>query len=79
MSEPFCDSCNRIRLTADGQLRTCLFSLHETDLRATVRNGGTEDDLEEAIRSAVWAKQEGHRIGHDDFVRPERSMSMIGG
>jgi cyclic pyranopterin phosphate synthase len=79
VSEPFCDSCNRIRLTADGQLRTCLFSLHETDLRAIVRNGGSEGDLEEAIRSAVWAKEEGHRIGQDDFVRPERSMSMIGG
>lgn len=79
VSDPFCESCNRIRLTADGQLRTCLFSVNETDLRAIVRSGGTDADLEEAIRGAVLTKEEGHRINEADFVRPERSMSMIGG
>jgi cyclic pyranopterin phosphate synthase len=79
VSAPFCESCNRIRMTADGQLRNCLFSLVETDLRAIVRSGGTDEDLAEAIRAAVWNKEAGHRINEEDFVRPERSMSMIGG
>jgi cyclic pyranopterin phosphate synthase len=79
VTEPFCDSCNRIRLTADGQFRTCLFSIEETDLRAVLRNGGSDEDLETAVRRAVWAKESGHRINEADFVRPDRSMSMIGG
>jgi len=79
VSSPFCDSCNRLRVTADGQMRTCLFSIVETDLRAIVRGGGTDDDLAEAIKAAVWKKEAGHRINEEDFVRPERSMSMIGG
>lgn len=79
VTEPFCDSCNRIRLTADGQFRTCLFSLVETDLRAIVRNGGSDDEVAEAVIRAVGAKEDGHRINEPDFVRPERSMSMIGG
>jgi cyclic pyranopterin phosphate synthase len=79
VTEPFCDNCNRIRITADGQLRNCLFSLHETDLRALVRNGAPDEEIEGAIRENVGAKWAGHRINEEDFVRPDRSMSMIGG
>lgn len=79
VTEPFCSSCNRIRLTADGQFRTCLFSLRETDLRALLRNGAPDSEIAEAIRGAVWGKEDGHHINQPDFVRPERSMSMIGG
>jgi cyclic pyranopterin phosphate synthase len=79
VTEPFCERCNRVRLTADGQLRTCLFSVRETDLRAPLRSGATDADLESIIREAVWRKEPGHRIGKPDFVRPNRSMSQIGG
>jgi cyclic pyranopterin phosphate synthase len=79
VTEPFCDTCNRVRLTADGQLRACLFSLDETDLRAPMRAGATDAELEALIRAAVASKWSGHRISHPDFVRPDRSMSMIGG
>ena len=79
VTEPFCDTCDRIRLTADGQLRACLFSLEETDLRVPLRTGATDGDLAELVRRAVAGKWAGHRINHPDFVRPDRSMSMIGG
>ncbi|HEY2735270.1 MAG TPA: hypothetical protein VGI70_14840, partial [Polyangiales bacterium] len=85
VSEPFCDNCDRVRLTAEGQFRTCLFALDETDLRAELRaeNGLEADDLDErlaaAIARAVSNKWAGHRIGQVDFVRPGRSMSQIGG
>jgi cyclic pyranopterin phosphate synthase len=79
VTEPFCDTCNRLRLTSDGQLRACLFALDEADLRGPMRAGATDDDLRSLIRAAVWRKWEGHRINHPDFVRPGRSMSMIGG
>jgi cyclic pyranopterin phosphate synthase len=79
VTEPFCANCNRIRLTSDGQFRTCLFALEETDLRHLLRNGGTDADIEQAIRDAVTRKWAGHHIGAPDFVRPSRSMSMIGG
>jgi cyclic pyranopterin phosphate synthase len=79
VSEPFCGDCNRIRLTADGRLRTCLFSLNETDLRAPLRAGATDDDLEEVIRGAVWAKELKHRVNEPGFVQPARTMSAIGG
>jgi GTP 3',8-cyclase len=79
VTEPFCDTCNRVRLTADGQFRSCLFSLEEADLRTPLRAGATDHDLEGLIRTAVAAKWAGHRINHPDFVRPARSMSMIGG
>lgn len=79
VTAPFCSSCNRIRITADGQFRTCLFSLAETDLRAILRGGGADEDLATAVQAAVALKEEGHRINEADFVRPERSMSMIGG
>jgi cyclic pyranopterin phosphate synthase len=79
VTEPFCETCNRLRLTAEGQLRACLFAMNETDLRAPVRAGATDDEIEGLIRAAVWAKWEGHKINHPDFQRPDRSMSMIGG
>lgn len=79
VTEPFCSSCNRIRITADGQLRACLFALEETDLRTPMREEATDAELEGLVRRAVWAKWAGHRIDHPDFVRPARSMSMIGG
>jgi cyclic pyranopterin phosphate synthase len=79
VTAPFCDSCNRLRLTADGQLRACLFSLEETDLRGPLRDGATDDELSELAHACVAAKWSGHRIGQADFVKPARSMSMIGG
>jgi cyclic pyranopterin phosphate synthase len=79
VSEPFCGDCNRIRLTADGKLRTCLFSLGETDLRAPLRAGATDDDLEEVVREAVWRKELKHHVNDPGFVQPARSMSAIGG
>jgi GTP 3',8-cyclase len=79
VSEPFCGDCNRIRLTADGRLRTCLFSLNETDLRGPLRAGATDDDLEEIIREAVWRKELKHHVNDPGFIQPERSMSQIGG
>jgi cyclic pyranopterin phosphate synthase len=79
VSEPFCSDCDRIRLTADGKLRTCLFSLRETDLRAPLRDGASDADLEELIRAAVWKKELKHRVNEPGFVQPARSMSAIGG
>ena len=79
VTEPFCDTCNRIRLTAEGMFRTCLFALDETDLRAPLRDGATDAELELLIRRGLWTKWSGHRINHPDFVQPARSMSMIGG
>jgi GTP 3',8-cyclase len=79
VSEPFCDTCNRLRLTAEGMFRACLFALDETDLRGPIRAGATEAELERLIREGLWSKWSGHRINHPDFVQPARSMSMIGG
>jgi cyclic pyranopterin phosphate synthase len=79
VSEPFCADCNRVRLTADGHLRTCLFSLNETDLRGPMRDGADDDDLEQIIRDAVWLKELKHHVGEPGFVQPARSMSAIGG
>src|SRR5262249_57940364 len=79
VSEPFCASCDRIRLPADGHLRTCLFALEETDLRAILRSGQDDAALEQAIREAVWQKELKHYIGDKRFRRTARSMSMIGG
>jgi cyclic pyranopterin phosphate synthase len=79
VSEPFCSSCDRIRLTADGQLRTCLFSRRETDLRAVLRGGATDDEIERALRNAVARKELKHRIGDPGFKPASRSMSQIGG
>jgi cyclic pyranopterin phosphate synthase len=79
VSEPFCGDCNRIRLTADGRLRTCLFSLRETDLRGPLRAGAGDDELEAIVRAAVWRKELKHRVGDPGFVQPARTMSAIGG
>lgn len=79
VSEPFCASCDRIRLTADGQLRTCLFATEETDLRAVVRSQASDEELAGVIRQAVWQKELKHYIGDKRFKRASRSMSMIGG
>jgi GTP 3',8-cyclase len=79
VTEPFCDTCNRLRITAEGELRACLFALDETDLRGPLRSGADDAELEELIRATVWRKWSGHRINHPDFVQPDRSMSMIGG
>ena len=79
VSEPFCGDCNRIRLTADGLLRTCLFSLNETDLRGPMRAGADDTELERIIRDAVWRKELKHHIGEPGFIQPDRTMSAIGG
>jgi cyclic pyranopterin phosphate synthase len=79
VSEPFCGDCNRIRMTADGRLRTCLFSLNETDLRGPLRAGATDDELADVIRGAVWRKELKHRVNEPGFVQPARTMSAIGG
>src|SRR3954467_13721082 len=79
VSEPFCGDCDRVRLTADGKLRTCLFSIDETDLRAPLRAGATDADLERIIRDAVWRKELKHRVNEPGFVQPARTMSAIGG
>ena len=79
VSDPFCSDCNRIRLTAEGKLRTCLFSLHETDLREPLRAGAGDDELERIVREAVWRKELKHYVGEAGFRQPARSMSAIGG
>jgi cyclic pyranopterin phosphate synthase len=79
VSEPFCADCNRLRLTADGKLRTCLFSLHETDLRAPLRAGADDAELGRIVRDAVWRKELKHRIDEPGFRPPARTMSAIGG
>jgi cyclic pyranopterin phosphate synthase len=79
VSEPFCGDCNRVRLTAEGKLRTCLFSMHETDLRGPLRAGAGDDELEQVIRDAVWRKELKHRVSEPGFRQPARTMSRIGG
>ncbi|MGH9301915.1 MAG: GTP 3',8-cyclase MoaA [Acidimicrobiales bacterium] len=79
VTEPFCGNCDRVRITAEGQFRTCLFALDEHDLRAVMRSGGDDADLAQAISAAVATKWAGHSIGKVNFVRPARSMSQIGG
>ncbi len=79
VSEPFCADCNRLRLTADGKLRTCLFSMHETDLRGPLRDGATDAELAETIRAAAWRKELKHHVGEPGFRPPPRTMSAIGG
>jgi cyclic pyranopterin phosphate synthase len=79
VSEPFCGDCDRIRITADGRLRTCLFSIGETDLRGPLRAGATDDDLEQILRDAIWRKELKHHVNEPGFVQPARSMSAIGG
>jgi len=79
VSEPFCGDCNRIRLTAEGNLRTCLFSMHETDLRGPMRDGAGDDELEQIVRDAVWRKELKHHVSEPGFRQPPRTMSRIGG
>jgi cyclic pyranopterin phosphate synthase len=79
VTKPFCGDCDRVRLTAEGQFRTCLFETREFDLRAILRSGGTDDDLAAEIERAVGTKWAGHAIGRVNFIRPNRSMSQIGG
>jgi len=76
---PFCGACDRVRLTADGQLRSCLFSLKESDLRTAMRAGATDDDLEAMWRACLAAKLPGHGINDPSFLQPRRPMSAIGG
>jgi cyclic pyranopterin phosphate synthase len=79
VTRPFCGDCDRVRLTADGQFRTCLFATDETDLRDALRRGESDDELAVRIEAAVAGKWAGHHINQVDFVRPARSMSQIGG
>lgn len=79
VTKPFCGDCDRVRLTADGQFRTCLFATDEFDLRAAMRNGESNDELAARIQSAVGTKWAGHKINQVTFIRPGRSMSQIGG
>ncbi|MCZ8377936.1 GTP 3',8-cyclase MoaA [Mycobacterium sp. CPCC 205372] len=79
VSKAFCAACDRTRLTADGQVRNCLFATTETDLRRLLRSGADDDALEQAWRTAMWAKAAGHGINDPDFVQPDRPMSAIGG
>jgi cyclic pyranopterin phosphate synthase len=79
VTKPFCGDCDRVRLTAEGQFRTCLFETREFDLKALMRSGGSDDDLAAEIARAVGTKWAGHQIGQVNFIRPARSMSQIGG
>jgi cyclic pyranopterin phosphate synthase len=79
VSNPFCDHCNRIRMTADGKLRTCLFSTKETNLKELIRSGATDETIIETLKQAVLVKEPGHKINLDDFERPTRAMHAIGG
>jgi GTP 3',8-cyclase len=79
VSQPFCSTCNRVRLTADGQLRSCLFAIEETDLRGLLRGGADDTAIEAAWRTAMWGKPAGHGINDPNFAQPARPMSAIGG
>lgn len=79
VSHAFCSTCDRTRLTADGQIRSCLFSTEETDLRRLLRGGADDDAIEAAWRAAMWSKPAGHGINAPDFIQPDRPMSAIGG
>lgn len=79
VSQPFCQSCNRLRITAEGQIRNCLFSTEEWDAKALLRGGASDDELAELVRDAVGAKRWAHGINTNEFVKPERAMYQIGG
>ena len=79
VTKPFCGDCDRVRLTADGQFRTCLFATDEFDLRELLRNGESDADIAACIEAAVGTKWAGHQINQVNFIRPDRSMSQIGG
>jgi GTP 3',8-cyclase len=79
VSQPFCGACDRLRLTAEGQFRNCLFSTTEWDARRVLRGGGTDEDIRELLTECVWGKKAGHGIDSPEFIRPERAMYQIGG
>ena len=79
VSDAFCKVCNRLRLTAEGHLRTCLFSVQEHDIKGLLRGGASDVEIRDFVAAAVWQKEEGHKIGQADFVRPGKTMSQIGG
>jgi cyclic pyranopterin phosphate synthase len=79
VSRPFCGTCDRVRLTADGQIRNCLFAREESDLRGALRAGGTDAELADRFRASLLAKKVGHGIDQPDFLQPDRPMSAIGG
>ena len=79
VSSPFCGACDRTRLTADGAVRSCLFSTEETDLRGAMRDGANDEDVAELWRKAMWGKPAGHGINDPAFLQPARPMSAIGG
>ncbi|HEX6988933.1 MAG TPA: GTP 3',8-cyclase MoaA [Bacillota bacterium] len=79
VTQPFCAHCDRIRLTADGKIRNCLFALEEHDLRDLLRGGASDAEIEQAVRRAVWVKWAGHLINMPEFVKPSRTMHAIGG
>jgi cyclic pyranopterin phosphate synthase len=79
VTRPFCGDCDRVRLTADGQIRNCLFAREESDLRSALREGASDDELAERWRSAMWTKRPGHGIDDESFLQPVRPMSAIGG
>jgi cyclic pyranopterin phosphate synthase len=79
VTAPFCGACDRVRLTADGQVRNCLFARKENDLRGPMRDGATDDELVDLIRLNMWGKAAGHGIGTPNFEQPDRPMSAIGG
>ena len=79
VSEPFCQTCNRLRLTAEGQVRNCLFATAEWDARALLRGGGTDAEVLQLVRDCIAAKKAGHGMNAPEFIRPERAMYQIGG
>jgi cyclic pyranopterin phosphate synthase len=79
VTQPFCGDCNRLRLTAEGQVRNCLFSTTEWDARALLRGGASDTELAALVRASVGAKKAGHGINSDEFLKPQRAMYQIGG
>jgi cyclic pyranopterin phosphate synthase len=79
VTRPFCGACSRLRITADGKVRPCLFSLEEWDLKPLLRAGASDQEIRSYMVDAAWAKQAGHGIGSTQFVQPARTMSAIGG
>jgi cyclic pyranopterin phosphate synthase len=79
VTRPFCGDCDRTRLTADGQVRNCLFARTETDLRELLRSGAGDEQIAATWRAAMWVKRAGHGIDEESFLRPQRPMSAIGG
>ena len=79
VTQPFCHNCNRLRITAEGKIRNCLFSTEESDVRELLRDGRSNEEIAEVVRAVVNAKKPGHGIDTDDFIKPERAMYQIGG